>query len=63
VTRITGKTGISGEQALELLRRTSPQNRIFTAEEVAFLIASLCDPLAGGINGQAIVLDGGAVQS
>jgi len=30
---------------------------------VAFLVASLCDPRAGGINGQAIVLDGGGVQS
>jgi NAD(P)-dependent dehydrogenase (short-subunit alcohol dehydrogenase family) len=63
VARIVAKTGISAEQALEHMRRTSPQNRLFTAEEVAFLVASLCDPRAAGINGQAIVLDGGGVQS
>jgi NAD(P)-dependent dehydrogenase (short-subunit alcohol dehydrogenase family) len=63
IARIVGKTGISREEALEHVLRTSPQHRLFTAEEVAFLIASLCDPRAGGINGQAIVLDGGAVQS
>jgi NAD(P)-dependent dehydrogenase (short-subunit alcohol dehydrogenase family) len=63
VARITGKTGISAEEALEHIRRTSPQNRLFTAEEVAYLIVSLCDPRAGGVNGQALVLDGGAVQS
>ena len=45
------------------MRRTSPQSRLFTADEVAYLIAALCEPRAGGINGQAIVLDGGAVQS
>jgi NAD(P)-dependent dehydrogenase (short-subunit alcohol dehydrogenase family) len=63
VARIVGKTGISDEQALEMMRRTSPQNRLFTADEVAFLVTTLCDPRAGGINGQAIVLDGGAIQS
>jgi NAD(P)-dependent dehydrogenase (short-subunit alcohol dehydrogenase family) len=63
VARVVGKTGISSEQALDFMRRTSPQNRLFTADEVAYLIASLCDPRAGGINGQALVLDGGGVQS
>jgi len=63
VARISDKTGIASDQALEQIRRFSPQNRLYTAEEVAFLIVSLCDPRAAGINGQAIVLDGGAVQS
>jgi NAD(P)-dependent dehydrogenase (short-subunit alcohol dehydrogenase family) len=63
VDRIVRKTGIGAEQALEHMRRTSPQNRLFTADEVAYLIASLCDPRAGGVNGQAVVLDGGGVQS
>jgi NAD(P)-dependent dehydrogenase (short-subunit alcohol dehydrogenase family) len=63
VARVVGKTGISSEQALDFMRRTSPQNRLFTADEVAYLIASLCDPRAGGVNGQALVLDGGGVQS
>jgi len=63
VARVVGKTGISSEQALDFMRRTSPQNRLFTADEVAYLIAALCDPRAAGINGQALVLDGGGVQS
>ena len=63
VARIVKKTGIAADQALDYMRRTSPQNRLFTADEVAWLIASLCDPRAGGVNAQAIVLDGGAVQS
>jgi NAD(P)-dependent dehydrogenase (short-subunit alcohol dehydrogenase family) len=63
VARITGKTGITSDQALEHIRRTSPQNRLFTADEVAFLVVSICDPRAGGINGQSLVLDGGAVQA
>ena len=63
VARIAGKTGITSEQALEHMRRTSPQNRLFTAEEVAFLVLCACDPRAGGVNGQSLVLDGGAVQA
>ena len=63
VARIAGKTGIPAEQALEHIRRTSPQNRLFTAEEVAWLVACACDPRAAGVNGQSLVLDGGAVQA
>jgi enoyl-[acyl-carrier protein] reductase III len=63
VARIVGKTGIPAEQAMEHIRRSSPQNRLFTAEEVAYLIATVCDPRAGGVNGQSLVLDGGAVQA
>jgi len=63
VARVVGKTGISSEQALDFMRKTSPQNRLFTADEVAYLIGALCDPRAGGINGQSLVLDGGGVQS
>jgi 3-hydroxybutyrate dehydrogenase len=63
LARITKKTGITAEQALEHMRRTSPQNRLMTAGECAWLIASLCDDNARGVNGQALVLDGGGVQS
>jgi NAD(P)-dependent dehydrogenase (short-subunit alcohol dehydrogenase family) len=63
VNRIVAKTGIAPEKALEHMRRASPQNRLFTADECAWLIASLCDEQARGVNGQALVLDGGAVQS
>jgi NAD(P)-dependent dehydrogenase (short-subunit alcohol dehydrogenase family) len=63
VARIREKTGRGEEEVRESLRRMSPQHRLFRPEEVAHLVAFLCDPESGGINGQAIVLDGGAVQS
>lgn len=63
VRNIAAGTGMHGEDARETLRRQSPQGRIYTAEEVAFLVTMLCDPRAGGINAQCVVLDGGAVQA
>jgi NAD(P)-dependent dehydrogenase (short-subunit alcohol dehydrogenase family) len=63
VARIVGKTGLSEEEAYAFMRKTSPQGRLMRPEEVAFLAVALCDPRAGGINGQAIVLDGGGVQA
>jgi NAD(P)-dependent dehydrogenase (short-subunit alcohol dehydrogenase family) len=63
VERMVRKTGQSPEAIRERLRQMSPQHRIFAPEEVAYLIVALCDPRAGGVNGQAIPLDGGAVQS
>jgi 3-hydroxybutyrate dehydrogenase len=63
IANIAGKTGLSAEQALQHLRSASPQNRLIEPVEVAHLVTSLCDPAAGGITGQAIVLDGGMVQT
>lgn len=63
VQRIMEKTGLDAVAALGTLEEMSPQGRIFKSEEVAHLVNSLCHPLAGGINGQALVLDGGALQS
>ena len=62
VNRIVDKTGIDEEAARKSLEDMSPQGRIFRAEEVAHLVSSLCHPLAGGVNGQSLVLDGGALQ-
>ncbi|MCG8461166.1 MAG: SDR family oxidoreductase, partial [Holophagales bacterium] len=61
--RIVGKTGISEAKARKILEKQSPQNRVFTAEEVAFQVRHLCEPASGGMNGQSLVLDGGAVQT
>jgi len=61
VERIVEKTGRAAEQVTEAIRRTSPQNRLLDPEEVAYLVLSLCDPRAKGINGQAIVQDGGSL--
>ena len=63
VDRIVEKTGADPEAVRETMRRTSPQNRLMEPEEVALAVVNLCHPGAKGINGQAIVVDGGGVQS
>jgi 3-hydroxybutyrate dehydrogenase len=60
---ITTRTGRSEAEARKILEGFSPQKRLMTAEEVAALAAYLCTDAARGINGQAIVLDGGSVQA
>ncbi|GBD28514.1 putative 2,4-dienoyl-CoA reductase [bacterium HR31] len=60
--RIAARTGRPPEDVRGVLERTSPQGRLFTPEEVASLVGYLCSEAAAGINGQGIVLDGGAVQ-
>ncbi len=61
IDRIVEKTGITRQDALQGILGTTPQRRLFEPEEVAHAVLSLCDEQAKGINGQAIVLDGGAL--
>ena len=61
IENIVAKTGKSAEQALQMLERMSPQNRLVTAEEVAALAVLLASEAGRGINGQAINVDGGTV--
>ncbi len=61
VGRIVAKTGKSREEALAVIRGTNPQGRILEPSEVAFAVLFLCDDRARGVNGQAIVLDGGGL--
>jgi len=61
VERITAKTGRSAEEALEALKKMSPQNRLTTPEEVAALALLLASDEGRGINGQGINIDGGTV--
>jgi len=63
VQNIVDKTGHDPELVMKNLRAMSPQNRLMESEEVAYLVASLCDERARGVTGQAWVLDGGGVQS
>ena len=63
VERIVEKTGADPEKIRDTMRRTSPQNRLMEPEEIALLVVNLCDPGAQGMNGQAVVIDGGGVQS
>lgn len=61
VERITSRTGRTAEEALDTLKKMSPQNRLVTSEEVAALALLLASDEGRGITGQAINVDGGTV--
>lgn len=60
VEQIMRTTGMSDEAALEAILALSPQHRLLHPEEVAHAVVALCADRARGINGQALVIDGGA---
>lgn len=59
--RIEAQTGHAASDALETIKRMSPQHRLVTPEEVAALALLLASEDGRGINGQAINVDGGSV--
>lgn len=61
IEKITARTGRSAEEALDILRKMSPQNRLVTPEEVAAMALLLASEEGRGINGQGINIDGGSV--
>jgi len=61
VESIQAKTGRSAAEALEAIKRMSPQQRLVTPEEVAALALLLASHDGRGITGQAINVDGGTV--
>ena len=61
IENITNKTSLTRDQALDSIKKMSPQNRLVTAEEVAALALLLASEDGRGINGQAINVDGGGV--
>ena len=61
VEQITTKTGRTAEEALDSLKKMSPQNRLVTPEEVAAMALLLASDEGRGINGQGINVDGGSV--
>lgn len=61
VEQITAKTGRTAEEALDSLKKMSPQNRLVTPEEVAAVALLLASDAGRGINGQGINVDGGSV--
>jgi NAD(P)-dependent dehydrogenase (short-subunit alcohol dehydrogenase family) len=63
VARIVEKTGLSTEAALETIKNQSPQKRLLTTPEVSNVVLMLCSEEGRGINGQAIVIDGGGLLS
>ncbi len=63
IANIVERTGMSEGDALDAILSTTPQRRLITSEEVAASVVFLCEESARGINGQTIVLDGGAISS
>jgi 3-hydroxybutyrate dehydrogenase len=61
--QMADKTGKNVEDVLRLFAHRSPQNRLIAPEEVAALALMLASENAGGITGQAINVDGGAVMA
>jgi NAD(P)-dependent dehydrogenase (short-subunit alcohol dehydrogenase family) len=61
VANIVARTGRTEEETRDLLRNTSPQQRFIEPAEVAAVAVMLASEEAGGITGQAINVDGGAV--
>lgn len=61
IENIIAKTGKKRDEALDVLKRMSPQNRLVEPEEVAALARLLASEEGRGINGQAINVDGGSV--
>jgi NAD(P)-dependent dehydrogenase (short-subunit alcohol dehydrogenase family) len=59
IERIASKTGRSREQALDSILAAGPQRRLIAPDEVAHAVLALVAEEAHGINGQAIVIDGG----
>ena len=59
VENIARTTGRTPEDARRSLENLSPQRRLMTPDEVAGTIAYLCSAAAAGVNGQAIVVNGG----
>jgi NAD(P)-dependent dehydrogenase (short-subunit alcohol dehydrogenase family) len=59
IARIVQATGRTEAQALEALLQITRQKRLIDADEVAVAVAFLCTEAARGINGEALVIDGG----
>jgi len=62
VANIVARTKLSDAEARTALENSSPQHRLITPEEVAAVAVMLVSEDARGITGQAINVDGGAVQ-
>jgi 3-hydroxybutyrate dehydrogenase len=63
VARIVERTGRTPEEARAAILRSSPLGRLITPAEVADAVLYLCGEEAGGVNGHALVVDGGGVQA
>lgn len=61
IARISSRTGRPEDAAREALMALSPQHRLIQPDELLALTRYLVTDAAGGVNGQAIAVDGGQV--
>lgn len=59
IGNIVATTGRTAEEALRSIEAQSPQKRLIRPEEIADAVAYLCSDAAGGVSGQALVVNGG----
>jgi len=62
IARIVQRTGRTDAEALAAILEATPQRRLIAADEVAEAIAYLCTDAARGVNGEALVIDGGELR-
>jgi NAD(P)-dependent dehydrogenase (short-subunit alcohol dehydrogenase family) len=63
VAHIAETTGRPARDARTALAEAAPLGRLLDPHEVAAAVVWLASPQAASINGQALVLDGGGIQS
>lgn len=63
IARIVETTGRSESESEQALAKQSPLGRLLEPEEVADAVVFLASPATGAINGKALVIDGGGIQS
>lgn len=63
VERIVEKTGLPAEDGVAALAAAAPLGRLLDPHEVAAAVVWLASPEAASINGQALVMDGGGIQT
>jgi NAD(P)-dependent dehydrogenase (short-subunit alcohol dehydrogenase family) len=61
VARIVSTTSLSPDEARARLAKQNPAGRMITPDEVAYMVAWLADASSRSVNGQAIVVAGGAI--
>jgi NAD(P)-dependent dehydrogenase (short-subunit alcohol dehydrogenase family) len=61
IRRIVERTGRSAEEATSALTGTAPLGRLLEPDEVAAAVVYIASDEAAGLNGQAVVLDGGGM--
>ena len=61
VAAISERTGISAEEALQMMVGANRHGRLITPEEVAQTVLWLCSPGSDSVNGQTIEIAGGQV--